>query len=382
MKNILLTFCFLFVAGVSYSQIKVIANGNVGMGVTNPTEKLEVDGNSQSHNVNVLNPNGNTSRIRGNSASNRLEVLNNVNTTNSQAYFSMFGNDVNNPSRSGEFTLAGKYIRIFKDNSDTGFGTEGMRIQADGDVGIGITNPSEKLHVGGNILATGTVTSSDRRLKNNIKNYNRGLEDILSLTPKSFSYNGKAGIDSDRTHIGLIAQELKEVAPELVGEYHFIKEDIDRNVVEEGDYYYIDDDAIKYMLINAVQEQNEIISAQAELIEDLQQRMIDIENSIAENQSSNQDIDIENPSSAFIKQNTPNPFKGETQIEYFLPENASEAYIQFYNEIGQLLKSEYITNTGKGVLNVSMNDIPSGVYSYSLTVDGKLVSTKRMVVSK
>ena len=40
-----------------------------------------------------------------------------------------------------------------------------MRLQNDGKFGIGTTNPSEKLEVGGNIKATGNVVAT------NIKNY-------------------------------------------------------------------------------------------------------------------------------------------------------------------------------------------------------------------
>ncbi len=37
---------------------------------------------------------------------------------------------------------------------------------------------------------------------------------------------------------------------------------------------------------------------------------------------------------------------------------------------------------GKGILNVDASILSSGAYSYSLLVDGKLISTKQMVLAK
>lgn len=72
-----------------------------------------------------------------------------------------------------------------------------------------------------NLNATGDVvsswTSSDRRLKDNITPLLNCLEKILKLNPVEFDWNEnqKAYEGHD---IGLIAQEVKEVIPEIVGE--------------------------------------------------------------------------------------------------------------------------------------------------------------------
>lgn len=90
-----------------------------------------------------------------------------------------------------------------------------LNITAAGNVGIGTTAPSEKLHVYGNILATGGVTarnSSDRRLKRNIRKFNASkvlmslggvyeYEYIDSEVAKNSIYAG--------SHYGLIYQNVK-----------------------------------------------------------------------------------------------------------------------------------------------------------------------------
>ena len=45
MKNIIFTFCFFLICGLSQAQLKVITNGDVGVGESNPIEKLHVGGN-------------------------------------------------------------------------------------------------------------------------------------------------------------------------------------------------------------------------------------------------------------------------------------------------------------------------------------------------
>lgn len=92
-------------------------------------------------------------------------------------------------------------------------------------VGIGTNTPNSdcKLHVVGNIYATGGVTalqavSSDKRLKKNIKKFN--AKDIIDkLNPVSFEWNSKAKKLSDfkdGTNYGLIAQDSDGIIDNLV----------------------------------------------------------------------------------------------------------------------------------------------------------------------
>jgi hypothetical protein len=109
-------------------------------------------------------------------------------------------------------------------------------------IGIGTSGSSSyRLDVNGGIRAWGWTSPSDRRLKTNISSVSSGLDKVLALNPVSYNYKFKTekyqGIDKktlsqnkvksmegdllevDETmHIGLIAQEVKEVIPELVVE--------------------------------------------------------------------------------------------------------------------------------------------------------------------
>jgi hypothetical protein len=86
----------------------------------------------------------------------------------------------------------------------------GISIEDAGFVGIGNSNPTQKLDVTGNILASGTITqSSDIRLKEITEKLNS--EDGIN----TIKYTWKDGRD-DRTHIGYGAQEVEAVLPHAV----------------------------------------------------------------------------------------------------------------------------------------------------------------------
>lgn len=79
-------------------------------------------------------------------------------------------------------------------------------------VGIGTTTPDTyKLRVAGQVAATGFIYDSDRNLKKNIKTLDHSLEKILALRGVSFTWR-----ENDTNSIGVIAQEVEKVYPELV----------------------------------------------------------------------------------------------------------------------------------------------------------------------
>jgi polygalacturonase len=100
----------------------------------------------------------------------------------------------------------------------------------------------------GNIVATGNVTAySDERLKSNIKTIENALEKVSQLRGVSFEKNGE-------NEIGVIAQEVQEVLPQIVR--------------EKGDGYLgVDYEKIVALLIEGVKyQQGEIEELKIEII--------------------------------------------------------------------------------------------------------------------
>lgn len=97
---------------------------------------------------------------------------------------------------------------------------EVMRLSASGKVGIGKTDPNFPLDVAGTINASGcTACSSDARIKREVRPIANALGKVLALTGVSFRFDGRRYQDlelPEGEQIGLIAQEVEEVLPEVV----------------------------------------------------------------------------------------------------------------------------------------------------------------------
>ena len=103
----------------------------------------------------------------------------------------------------------------------------------------------------GNLYATYFYGTSDRRLKENIKDLDLNCLDLVNnINLREFSWK------ADETHkpvIGAIAQELKQILPEK-----YIHEFIGGQE-NKDEYLSINDSKLVYLLIGAIQEQQKEI---------------------------------------------------------------------------------------------------------------------------
>ena len=137
-------------------------------------------------------------------------------------------------------------------------------------IGLNATNPNYLLFVDGSAGKPGGgswTNSSDRRLKDNINPYAHGLDEIKRIDPVTFQYNELSGYDTAPEHVGVIAQELQEVAPYMV------------STNKNSGYLDVNNSAMTYMLVNAVKElsdENELLKShieeQSQMIMDLQKQ--------------------------------------------------------------------------------------------------------------
>jgi hypothetical protein len=261
-------------------------------------------------------------------------------------------------------------------------------------VGIGTSAPAYQLQVSTYMAAkAGTSTwivASDKRLKKDISDYKEGLDLLKQIKPVWFNYNGQAGMPTDKKFVGIIAQDMQKIAHHMVGT--FVYQDSLGNKTEYLDY---DANALTYMLVNSVKEQQQIIEQKEEKIQklgtqitDLSKRLEQLERIVAAgttkplttNPASRQEVPNEN--GVILEQNTPNGFSSSTSIHYFIPETIKEAVMHVYSTNGVKLFSETIDTRGQGVLHLSANDFSNGVFIYDLITDGKSSGARKMVVSK
>ena len=79
-----------------------------------------------------------------------------------------------------------------------------------------------------------------------------------------------------------------------------------------------------------------------------------------------------------LDQNAPNPFSDQTNIHYYIPENAGEVEIIFMDYTGKTIKKVSILEKGEGSVTVYASNLNAGLFSYSIVADGKVMETKRM----
>ena len=112
------------------------------------------------------------------------------------------------------------------------------------------------------------------------------------------------------------------------------------------------------------------------------QRQIDELKMIIANSQSSSIMNTERGFAATLDQNIPNPFSNSTTINYYLPKNNGNAFINLYAQNGSIVKSIKLIASGKGTIDVKTKELASGVYRYALIINGKVVASKQMQQAK
>lgn len=84
----------------------------------------------------------------------------------------------------------------------------------------------------------------------------------------------------------------------------------------------------------------------------------------------------------FFVVNTPNPFSHETEIKYYVPENAGNAVLYVFSLQGNMLLTKPISQMGNGSIEISASELQPGMYIYTLAVDGQEADSKRMIIKE
>ncbi|MFM2362007.1 MAG: hypothetical protein RLZZ316_909 [Bacteroidota bacterium] len=177
----------------SYLQLN-IQNNSSGTGASSDVVATANNGSESANFVNMgINGGGNTS----------TGVIGGANT----AYLYATGNDF----AIGNATSA-KDLVLF--TGGTGASNERVRvtaaaIQPGSDNAISNGTSSKRWSVV--YAANGTIQTSDVRLKTNITNLQYGLKEVLQLQPVAYDWKDNSG-----HKIGLIAQEVRKIVPEVV----------------------------------------------------------------------------------------------------------------------------------------------------------------------
>jgi len=304
--------------------MRINSSGQVGIGTTSPASLLEVEGTSTTAKIHIQSTSAGASSFDGSGAG-LLLTAGGMNTTSKFTPAIQFGTTdpsitttnpkvgaaINAMASEGFFadTDGGMDLAFYTTPNAPGTGqttTERMRIDNSGNVGIGTSSPTVKLHVDGNALIGSNVngsesspyleldgagyngfhwldgtayyigqnsnsrslriysgsneaagaqlsaggtsfgTYSDERLKKDITDLTNGLNKILALRPVNFKY--KFDADDYKTRIGIIAQSLVGQVDEAL--------DLSRlNDTDTTEYYNVRYQDLIPVLVKGMQEQ-------------------------------------------------------------------------------------------------------------------------------
>jgi len=198
--------------------------------------------------------------------------------------------------------------------------------------------------------------------------------------------NEKARKDKqDQVQTGFVAQDVEKAAKKVGYNFNGV------NVDEKG-IYSLSYAEFVVPLVKAVQElseKNDQLQEQVNELTGLVNKLTgkDADASALRSDNSNSSLtnlpNLADGASASLEQNTPNPFNHSTIVRYFLPETCTSAKILITNSGGKVVKQIPLSAAGgKESITIHGGSMPAGVYLYSLICDGKVVDTKRMVLTK
>lgn len=319
------------------AQIKVKSNGNVGIGTTNPQYRLDINYNSN--------------KVRFDEWTDIY--LDKSGLCNAPCFY---------PERDW-------YMQLGKDGKKVG------------------TIFVQTIHV------DYLYNDSDSTFKCDFKKLNQEQIKFRQIKPYKYHFTKdfmsripeKERAKFNHEHYGFKAQDIVKIYPELT---------------------YKDDSTGKYsvnyigfipILVEMVQELQSTVDAQSKKIKELEKEISSNSNtfvnprkgykkmlapsSATEDEETEELIEEDITTNAFLFQNTPNPFSTQTEIRYYLPENAENAVLYVFSLNGNMILSEPITQTGNGIIIINGSELKPGMYIYTLAVNGVEADSKRMILT-
>jgi hypothetical protein len=243
-------------------------------------------------------------------------------------------------------------------------------------------NTTDNFYVLGNgeVAANGVWYGSDSSIKTNVVTIPNALAKVKKLRGVNFVFNNPdAGMNDGRLNMGLIAQEVARVVPEVVKPR--------RDGIQTVNY-----PSLVGLLIEAIKTQQGQLDSLKQQINQCcnaanrtMQGTGGLLNPGTLNSTATTTVssgEAENSTTAKLYQNNPNPWNQTTVVKCYVPTGTQNASLMVF-DLNGTLKNTFPIN-GTGVINISINanQLISGMYYYTLIVDGNEVDTKKMILTQ
>lgn len=235
----------------------------------------------------------------------------------------------------------------------------------------------------------GSFVGSDSLMKRNIKPMLSSLNTIKKLNGVRYRYKNEcrddrcittdtcsSSISSDGYRLGLIAQDVEKIVPEVV------------KTMFDGSKAIAYTDLIA-LLIEGIKEQQIQIETVQSLLYSQEQEIVELRESIKDilsiiNEQPTLDTRQRELSGIFARlyNNSPNPFTISTNISFYVPHESKQAAIYIYDMNSKQIKIFPLIMKGDGTITISDKDLSPGMYFYTLVVDNEVISTKKMIFTE
>lgn len=401
MKRLVIVLTFLLTNSILVAQIKVDSQGKVAIGGSTPSSNYAL---SISGGLNVSGSiNGTyTGSPYLNSFNTRSIVIFSSSSLSNYSTISYVSTGLNvSGSLSSSSSLSGSSISSASigiittaPGGSTSFYGNSLRLYGQMGSFATLTCNYGSLQTNGATV----VTSSDERLKKDIRDIESAATILNALKGQRYYYKSKEELErmdfggayqvrfdtmvingekkviqrakndllfNDKMHFGFMAQEVQEILPELVY-YDSI-----------SGTYGLDYLGFIPILVEANKElQAKIKVLEADIEKLTNKYMGKSSERLAEEMSPNLTIGNE------LFQNTPNPFHQKAEIKFSLNEQVKNAMLCIYDLQGRQIKSYQIDERGNSSLSVQAGDFQAGMYLYSLIADGEEIGTKKLILTK
>ncbi len=236
----------------------------------------------------------------------------------------------------------------------------------------------------GNVHVTGTLSNfSDERLKENINPLQSVTDKIMQISVNTYNYKkmySNLNLPQQKQY-GFLAQNLQKIFPDLV--QTVVDKSKGENILSE--YKAVNYIGMIPILTKALQEEHAARIQTEQELNDLKQRLRDVETLLSQNSSLKQSATQKNLNIAAIArldQNAPNPFNQKTTISCFVPLNTNKAMVVIYSANGNTVKTFNNLSAGTNQLSINANTLTGGVYTYVLLIDGKQADSRQMIITR